>query len=339
MPPASHGCSLAQRDQIDRRNLRLFCAAVGADFELCSTRDPYQLDTCGQIWDGTAPAIRILPSGRFGNNICQLIHAFHIAKLIGSKMLYLDRANVGAIDSIWESAGLFLSPFCPAQGEMLFSGRFFSRSPFKPHFVGFDGPQLVNIATNIVAPMLRHRWRDIATAQDHVLHIHIRSADIFTGERPNSWYVPPPLAYYKKAIADFQLLVREPEIIIIAEDWNNPCIHPLYAFLLSRGFTVRNGGSDFERAVRELLSATSLITSVGTFARMIALTSNCIRRVYAFRDIPDRLSFVAKGVALALVLDPSGRYIARNSWRNAPGQVRQIIDYPETVLDIGYASQ
>jgi hypothetical protein len=72
---------------------------------------------------------------------------------------------------------------------------------------------------------------------------------------------------------------------------------------------------------------------------MIALTSNRIRRIYAFREIYDRLSFIAKGVTLALVRDPSGQYIGRDGWRNVPTQLQQIINYPEDMLDIGYASQ
>ncbi len=334
MSQRDRGCPPAMRDQLSRRNLRIFCAATGADFDAGPTHDLYKFEVPGRAWDGTAPAIRILPLGRFGNNILQTINAIHVANVIGSKNLYLDLVNIGAIDRLWETADLILSPFAPPPNEAILCGSFFYRTTFKCFFVDFEGSQLA-IVSNTIGPMLRNRWRNICTTPDHALHIHIRSGDIFTAKKPHPNYVPPPLSYYKKAISHFQQLFRKPEIVIVAEDWNNPYIDPLCDFLRQRELAIHFRGDDFEDAVGALLSAKNLITSVGTFAPMIALASNCIRRVYAFRQLTNRSTFLAKGTNVTLVRDRRRQYIARDAWANTPNQLRQMIDYPEEALQIG----
>ena len=60
-----------------------------------------------------------------------------------------------------------------------------------------------------------------------LLHLHIRSGDIFAATSPNPWYVPPPLSYYKLAIRHFRRLHPNPKIILVIEDRRNPCIDRL----------------------------------------------------------------------------------------------------------------
>jgi len=67
---------------------------------------------------------------------------------------------------------------------------------------------------------------------------------------------------------------------------------------------------------------------------MIVLSSPHLRRTYSFREIEKQESFLAKKTNLILARDADHRYITEGSWKNTPDQIRQIIDYPESALQI-----
>ena len=319
-------------------SLRLFCHAIGVDYEVASGYPDwghYRLDVEGREWGGEPPALTILPFGRFGNNISQIIHAGHLARSIGSTKIYIDKVNIGALASPLILGGLCFNPLPPPRSETVLSGNFFYPEAFLRQFSGFDGAQRSAIASVIITPMLRTRWSDSPKKSEDVLHIHIRSGDIFAARRVHSAYVPPPLSYYKYAVRHFQQIYPKPKIVLVFEDRHNPCIGPLYDIFNGEGLALSMFGGDFDTAVGELLSARTLITSVGWFAPMIALASTNIRRVYAFRETYNQDSFLAKGTNIVLVRDADGRYIQQDAWANSPDQINQMIDYPEAALRIG----
>jgi len=322
-------------DLVGFENLRRFCLATGADFSVMQSRDrtqQYRFHTAGRIWTGPSPALRILRTGRFGNNLRQILHAVHVALSIGAHKLYIDEVNVGHVASPWGFCNLLLVPFPPPQTEPILTGTFFYRNAFKRLFGKFDGARSLMIVSGVIAPMMVNRWGlGTANAED-VLHIHIRSGDTFSSKLVHPNYVPPPLAYYLSAVRLFQVRYRSPKIVIVVEDLLNPCAERLYRALKYEGLDVVFFCNDFEDTVRELLTATHLVTSVGLFAAMIALASTHIRSIYGFLEITDRETFVAKGTDVTLVTDCGGAYIRPGTWRNSTEQVRQILEYPAAAL-------
>jgi hypothetical protein len=320
-------------DEICLRNLRLFCRAIGADFEVVR-RHHYRLYTGGKKWTGESPALSISPSGRFGNNIRQIIHAVQLAMAIRATTLYVGEVNVGNLASPWLVAGLALIPFSAPPNKTVLRGTFFRHDVFKRQFSGFDGARLLTIMDSVVAPMLRNRWSSGSARAHDVLHIHIRSGDIFTAKHVHPNYAPPPVAYYQRVIRHFRRLCHNPKIILVIEDRHNPCVNPLCDIVSRQNLALYICECDLNFTISELLSARNLVTSVGTFATMIALASAHLSRVYAFREIWDRGAFLAKGTKVILVGDAHGSYIPRNAWRNTADQLRQMIGYPETALQI-----
>jgi hypothetical protein len=322
-------------DLVGFENLRRFCLATGADFQVMKSRDPtqrYRFHTGGRIWTGLPPALRILRNGRFGNNLRQILHAVHVATSIGAKQLYIDEVNVGQFASPWAFEDLLLIPFPPSSTEPVLTGTFFYRNAFKRLFGKFDGARSLMVLLGVIAPMLDSRWGRGTNHAEDVLHIHIRSGDTFSTRSVHPNYVPPPLAYYLSAIRLFQMRYRSPKIVIVVEDLLNPCAEGLYRVLRYEGFDVAFFCNDFEHTVGELLTATHLVTSVGLFAAMIALASTHIRSIYAFHEITDRDTFAAKGTDVTLICDCFGAYIRRGTWRNSAEQIRQVLEYPAAAL-------
>jgi hypothetical protein len=320
-------------NEIGHRNLRRFCDTAGFDFNLLAGADPYSFEAGGREWTGEAPAFAIRRSGRFGNNIRQIIHATQVAAAIGVERLYINEVNVGALAAGWRMAGISFLPFGPPPDEAVLRGTFFYRAPFRHLFRDFDGTDQLRIVSGIIAPMLRHRWGEGRGRAANVLHIHIRSGDIFTDAGGHRAYVQPPLAYYRQVLSHFQQTHRAPNVVLVFEDRRNPCVDALCDTLDKAGIAHFVLCGDFEDAVGELLSATSLAMGFGTFAPMIALASTRLRRIYAFRRVSDRQSFAAKGTEIFVGRDTRD-YIAPDTWRNSPDQRRRMIEYPDGAVQI-----
>lgn len=292
----------------------------------------YRFNTGGQAWDGRAPALRVLRLGRFGNNLRQLLQAVHVACCIGSPRLYMDQVNLGHATSPWAFGDLRLIPFPPLASDTVVTGSFFYRNAFKRLFGKFDGKNALRVLSDVIQPMLRHRWGSITAGSDRVLHIHIRSGDTFAGRSVHPAYVPPPLSYYLSAIRIFQAKCHAPKVVLVAEDLCNPCVAHLVHALRTQHLPVSVFSEDFEHTVVELLSARHLVMSVGLFASMIALASANIRSICAFNEIVDRGTFVAKGTDMTVIHDCAGSYMRPGTWANTPAQLKQLLAYPITAL-------
>ena len=160
----SCGAEMQAKDAVSQRNLRLFCRAIGADFEAASGRGengrdrPYELYTDRREWDGRPPAFSILRFGRFGNNIIQIIHAAHLAKMVGATKLYIGEVNVGALAVPRVLSGLTLTPYRGPPDETILKGTFFNCGAFKRQFSEFGAARKLTIVSTVIAPMLRNCW-------------------------------------------------------------------------------------------------------------------------------------------------------------------------------------
>jgi hypothetical protein len=322
-------------DRTERDNMRTFCRVTGADFEVMQSPDvtrQYRFSPTLKIRTDFPPALGIRRMGRFGNNLRQILHAVHVAKSIGAARLYIGEVNIGRFTVPWAFGNLWLIPSPPPRDEPVLQGTFFYRNAFKNLFDKFDGARALAVVSGVITPMLRNRWGCSNAKAEDVLHIHIRSGDTFSGRSVHPKYVPPPVAYYLSAVRLFQMRFRWPKIVIVVEDSRNPSVAMVYRALRSQGLSVSLFCCDFERTVRELLSATNLVTSVGSFATMTALASEHITSVYGFKNIAHRDTFIAKGIDITMVLDGVGDYIPQGTWANTPWQVHQVLNYPASAL-------
>jgi hypothetical protein len=325
-------------EAIERSNLRRFCMVAGIDFDIAAQRNgngtsSYCFESGGREWSGEPPVFWIQSAGRFGNNIQQIIHATHVAESIGVNRIYIQEVNVGMLRSNWRLADISFSPFAPWPGGPVFSGTFFYRDCFRRLFSRFDGQKLLCIVARVIAPMLRRRWPAVKTSAEDVLHIHIRSGDIFAPGGSHWAYVQPPLAFYRQVLRHFARAHGSPKVVLVFEDRCNPCVDALCDFLESWGVSYAEECSTFEQAVEELLSARNLVMGFGTFAPMIGLVSSHLRRIYSFRSVISVQSFAAKGTEV-LVGHDAGDYTAPDSWQNSLEQLRRMIEYPDECLRI-----
>ena len=236
--------------------------------------------------------------GRLGNNLAQIVHALHIAKVAGAREVQLPAAKRGA-DQAWmqallkprkrkEGAVIEVRPAaggfpqgvrCPTAGSSTFYHEHCSDVPMAEYH---------GVMQEYVRPLLSDRLSACvearAKAQEGLLTIHVRGEDIFTKNRKDyrnfGGWQQPPCALYEKVFLEerFRWI-----LVVTTRDWANPCVSWLVGFGARRKVrvTVQNG-TLFEDACA-LLSAESLVAAHSSFTHHLSVLSTRLRRLY-YRD-------------------------------------------------------
>jgi hypothetical protein len=222
--------------------------------------------------------IHVTRSGRFGNNVHSTINALQVCEICGIFALQLPN------DYLWVS-----SPFNTTLGVRVYlynepdftsSWRnFFWRPPFLHPCSRQTVP---GIANSFRLPWMKAARFDV-TGNSSVLHLHLRSGDIFR-PRPNPDYGQPPCSYYRGAIRrDF----AHESVAILTEDAANPCV----AILQAEGAVWAARGAFVD--LREMIAARRLamsLTTLGPAAVYLALEKTM---VYGFRKANVGFHFAA----------------------------------------------
>ena len=114
--------------------------------------------------------------------------------------------------------------------------------------------------------------KDIPPLGGSDLVIHIRSGDLFIGNRPHPNYLSPPLSFY----TDILNTNTYENIYMIAEDRGNPCIDRLLELYPNIVFKVQTLRED----IAIILGATNIIMSIGTFIPQLLELSDNIKMIY-----------------------------------------------------------
>ena len=290
--------------------------------------------------------------GRLGNNILQLINAVAVSHFANLERINYDygqyasaRNNISYFLGLCEiklPSGLTIgaSSYIKSGSSACHVADSLMDSIDLDHLVmqTLDQNQLCRTDIHFLCDYLRDSvLKEHSSNQIDVLG-HLRGEDVFGGTNylvPRG-YTQPPYSFYLRGFKQTIGLCKCEDIYIQAQDRCNPVVDHLYRETASNyGSRVRLDLSSFHQAVCNILSATHLISSRGTFVPMLSLLSEACSSITFFRrpEVPHlaRL-FSDLGKKVYLIVDNSGRYTPEQEWINLPFQRKMMSCYPEEFL-------
>jgi len=244
--------------------------------------------------------------GRLGNNILQIIRCIHYAKTYHFAQIkfpphdYLDTITISVNNR-------------PKQKTILNS--FFN---IKNMGISDPSPRLMkSYFQTYIKSIININLKE--KQNSNVLHIHIRSGDIFSRNGGHSYYVQPPLQYYKNIIKsqDWE------NIIIVYEDDKNPCVNVLKSLKLD---DMQFQSSLLVNDIEQLCSSSNLAIGFGTFGYLIYLMNDNLQNIYIPSYVLKELPQGEWGDIRLNVIDLPN-YIKCGEWKNTKEQRNIMISY------------
>jgi len=153
----------------------------------------------------------------------------------------------------------------------------------------------------------------------NILHFHIRSGDIFSPGGGHSYYVQPPLQYYKNIINS----KNWEKIIIVYEDDKNPCVNVLKNLKLDN---MQFQSSSLINDIEQLCSSSNLAIGFGTFGYLIYLMNDNLQNLYIPSYVLNELpQGTWDDITLNVIELPN--YIKCGEWSNTKQQRNIMISY------------
>ena len=248
-------------------------------------------------------------NGRLANNIIQIIRAIHYATLNNyNNILFNKHAalsdNQIIINNILDNnkATINNSFFYPKQLNFIDPEPYIMKKYFQTYIapIFFVNPCNKDIQNNT-----------------NDLYIHIRSGDCITNQA-HSFYVPPPLSYYKKIIE----IKNWNKINIIYEDDKNPCVNLLKNRQYSNTEFI---SSSVQNDLTILSQCENLVIGFGTFGLLIYFLSKSIKNIYIPKYAYDEMPKGDWGININ-VIDMPG-YIKCGEWKFNNNNLNKIYNY------------
>ena len=249
-------------------------------------------------------------SGRFGNNILQIVRAIHYAKLRGHWEVSFPPHAMLTTQSIRLTGG--------DKSDLGNTARliktFTNMAELK---VGDATPATYRAyALKYIRPILR--ISTVPTSQTDLV-VHFRGGDLF-GEKPHGSYVQPPLWFYQKAVGAY-----DGSAVFVYEDLKNPCVRALLGEAVDA-----TAASSFTDDLAMLLNSKHLIAGFTTLAFAVYLLNPALLSL----TLPDYFAASlpagewGDGFALKTIALPG--YIRVGEWRNTAEQRALMLSYEPT---------
>jgi len=262
--------------------------------------------------------------GRLGNNIFQLLNAYLIAGIFGSKTViapaheFFDSRRNEHISFIFGSAEM-------NRLSITISGTFFPL-PFESFYKTFGMKSVGGFYQNFRECL---NLRSVTTLTDRDLVLFVRSGDIFTLNNSSIHsYGQPPLSFYEAAI----WMENPDRIYLLAEDDNSPLVNGLLSLKLPNLERVRLGmRGDFEF----ILGAKNIATGWTSLILNLLNFSSNIQRCYSLEK---SVGSYSGSFSNTLIKDGAGIYrnqILSNNWVHSPEQLKSMVEYPRSHLIFG----
>ena len=244
--------------------------------------------------------------GRLGNNILQILRCIHYAKRYKFNIIHLPQSTILSTRKI-----ILNNKDKPE----IISNTFFN---IKNMGVPDPSPKLMkSYFQTYIKPIIRINLKKKQSS--NILHIHIRSGDIFSRNGGHSYYVQPPVQYYKKIIES-----RNWEnIVVVYEDDKNPCVNSLKNLKFNN---MRFQSSSLINDVEELCCSSNLAIGFGTFGFLIYLINDKLQNLYIPSYVLNELPEGEWGEIILNVIDLPN-YIKCGDWKNTEEQRNIMINY------------
>lgn len=262
-------------------------------------------------------------TGRFGNNVFQLLNGYLVARLFGAKTV------IAPAHDFFESRQSEDVTFLFGNVEMnemsvAITSTFFPL-PFKNYYEFFGFNNVGGFYRDFKKNLNLNPFLDL-TEQDLVLFV--RSGDIFTlNDDSINGYGQPPLSFYEAVIE-----TEKPErIFLLAEDDSSPLVNGLLSRKIPNLELVRLGmRGDFEYifGAKKLAAGTSSL-----IPNMLNLSSQ-IRCCYSFEGSVGSFDGSFTNVIIRDEIGTYANQILKNNWRHSSEQLSLMMEYPRSHLKI-----
>ena len=247
-------------------------------------------------------------SGRFGNNILQLVRAIHYAKVRGHWEVSFPAHPLLTVRSIRLTGG--------DKSDLGNTARLIKTFTNMAELKVADATPATYraYALKYIRSILRVSAPPAGGGSDLV--VHFRGGDLF-GAKPHPSYVQPPLWFYKKAVGDY-----DGSAAFVYEDLKNPCV----GALLGDAASV-SAASLFTEDLAMLLNSKHLVAGFTTLAFAVYLLNPALTSL----TIPDYFAASlpagewGEGFTLKSVAVPG--YIQVGEWANTPAQRELMLSY------------
>ncbi len=226
--------------------------------------------------------LRVIWSGRLGNNLFQLANVLQLAKETQSEVFVAPHENIN--QTSWGfRAHVDSKHFC----QLAITSEFF-HSSFCPLFLGkdvFPYKAMRRILQSHILPV----FHPPAHRVGNIVVIHVRGGDIFIADPPRV-YTQPPMAFYN-SILDLPEH-RRSKILLCTEDFKNPVVEALQ-IQYGKRLTVN---MDLDKSISALTGAKHLVLSHSSFSEALALLAPDLESVHFPFCVPSFLgTYSAKG--------------------------------------------
>ena len=239
--------------------------------------------------------ITIQPSGRFGNNVQQFIHAIYIAE---NKHIPIIKYTFPQFKQTT------LRIRFNELDDMNFSkitDTFYNIDTIIP----FEDKQ--RIARLYLLPILKYITpTGYEQYYSTSLFVHIRSGDIFKSSNPHPKYAQPPLAYYDTIFA----LEPNKQIFIFYEDNLNPVVNALREKYPQANFNSVSLGE----LISIFMNVHHIVNNVGTLIQAISYFNRNIKTFYSTVTVVPNTTIISLP-----------NYITE--WKNTEEQRQYMLEY------------
>lgn len=267
--------------------------------------------------------IQIVGRERFGNSMHRLVNAYKLACALKVDMIFLpewgflkEEFTVGEVR--------FTQGHPSAVGNTLW-GSFQKNSRIAHISAAIDDSEVVKE----ISRSFSFTKFDVAESQNS-LTIHIRSGDVFEGNRSRN-YGQPPLAFYKRVIADRAWDC----VVLVFENESNPVIGALQRWLRKRQTQTVIVRSGVLSALAAVWQAKTLVASNGSFLEAIIASSPNLEEVHTFggRSI-SRIAGLNPAVRLRVRIDLLELYerLVMFNWRDRVWQRKLMLFVPMAMI-------
>jgi len=238
-------------------------------------------------------------TGRFGNNILQIIRCIHYCFIYGHERILIP------IHIYLNTREILIKEIKNKHTEIIEDTFFNFTKDLEPKLMRLYYEKYIKNIINLNLDNIEINKND--------LFIHIRSGDVFK-INPHSYYVQPPLIFYKNIIQNYQ------KTNIIYEDEKNPCVNEL-----KKLNNVNMLNTDIEQTLREFLKATYLAIGFGTFGLLLYIMNPNLKKIYMPLYVYEEMPKGDYGIQVELIDLPN--YIKCGEWKSTPEQLDLMINY------------
>jgi hypothetical protein len=260
--------------------------------------------------------------GRFGNNVLQLRSAYLLARVLGAQSVIApEHEYFRSVSS--KGISIYFGMEHVVEQSVAIVGEFFP-IPFNYYHEIFGEQNIVDFYHQLKTQFTLNAEVGL-TEKDLVLFI--RSGDVFTLTHDVLGYGQPPLSFYQLLIE----LERPERIFVLSEDDKNPVVSSLLngeyrnIQLIRRGMT-----GDFEF----MLGAKKIGTGTTTLLPNLLNLSEDIKLCYSFDDALKSFDGRFTNAVITDVIGDYKKQIMNNNWVHSPEQLKLMINYPLSHLEL-----